>query len=199
MANIGYKALVKSQSSATVFTDEATTTSDDTTYKITNTAKQIFDYDTEIVVEDSAVATTEDYIVNRLDGSVTFESVDAGRVITFTGKYVTLTTITEAKAFSFDGTVDMGDKTVFQNTAREYEPLLLSATATIGMFYDVDNYFINMLIDGEIKVVEFYYDNTEEPFRFYALVSGDSLSIAIESLIEESVSLQVTDKMIVEA
>lgn len=199
MAAVGYKALIKEQSSAIVFTDEATTTADDQIYQMTNTAKRIFDYDTDVVVEDGGSPTAESYTLNRLNGTVTFTSVDAGRVITLTGKYVTLVDVVEAKEFSFDGALDMGDKTVFQNTERTYEPLLLSATATIGKFHSIDNYFINMLFNGNVKVLEFYYDNTEDPFRVYALVSSDSLAIPIEALQEESITLQITNEMIVEA
>jgi len=199
MALAGNKALIKEQSAATVFTDEATTTADNQIYQITNTTKRIFDYDTTLIVEDAAVPTTENYTVSKLNGTVTFDSIDAGRVITFTGKYVTLVNVVEAKEFSFDGVQDMGDTTVFQNEDRTFKPLLRSATATISKFYSIDNYFIDMLFNGDVKVIEFYYDNAENPFRVYALVSSDSLAIPIEALQEESINLQITDEMIVEA
>ena len=201
MALAGYKALVKEQSSATTFTDEATTTADDTTYQITSTSKRIWDFDTALVVEDDGSTTTETYTFNKLDGTVTFESSDSERVITVTGKYVALTTVVEAKAFSFDGTCDMLDKTVFQDEAREYAAGLLSAQITIGKFFSVDEYYVDMWDNKTIKVVEFNADSddTDGVFRVFARVSGDNVSSSIEGLVEEGITLQCTNKMIAEA
>lgn len=193
----GYLAKVKEQSSAITFTDEATTTSDDTTYLMSASTKRIFDYETVLVVEDAAVPTVESYTVNKLAGTVTFDSVDAGRVITFTGKYVTLVDVVEAKEWTFEASTDMGDVTIFEDTDMSFKPLLTMGTATIGKFYSIDNYFIELLINGNIKVLEFYADASGVPFRCFALVSSDSLNIAIESLIEESVSFQITNQFIV--
>jgi hypothetical protein len=195
--NAGFLAKVKEQSSATVFTDEATSTSDDTTYQMTDSAKRIFDFDTVLIVEDAGSPTTDNFTVNKLAGTVTFESSDGGRVITFTGKYVTLVDVVEAKEWNFDATTDMGDVTIFEDTDRSFKPLLTMGTATIGKFYSIDNYFIDLLFNGEIKVLEFYADASQEPFRAFALVSSDSINTAIESLVEESITFQITNQFII--
>jgi len=62
-----------------------------------NTGKNIWSYDSTIVVYDDGVETTEEYRVSRLTGSVTFDSVDAGRVITVSGEYTVPTTVATAK------------------------------------------------------------------------------------------------------
>ena len=198
MALQGYKALVKAESSQIGFTAEATTTSDNQTYTITDTAKDIWAFNSTVTVLDSAVPTVENFTVNRLNGSVTFDSVDGGRVITLTGTYVTLTDVAEAKEFSFDGETDMSDNTVFQNANRGFQPTLRTATATLGKFYSIDNFFMSMLLDGTTKVIELYADSTTNPFRFYANVADNSLDIPIEDLLEETITLQVTNQMIVE-
>jgi len=72
MALQGYNALVKTQSSAIAFTDEATTTSDNKTYQITNATKRIFDYETELIVKDDASVVTG-YSFNKITGTVTFQ------------------------------------------------------------------------------------------------------------------------------
>ena len=198
MALQGFKALVKAESSQIGFTAEATTTSDNQTYTITDTAKDIWAFNSTITVLDSAVPTVEDFSVNRLNGTVTFGSVDGGRVITLTGTYVTLTDVAEAKEFSFDGETDMADNTVFQDSDRGFQPTLVMATATLGKFYSIDNFFMDMLLDGTTKVIELYADSTTNPFRFYANVSDDSLEIPIEDLSEETITLQATNQMIVE-
>ena len=112
----GFKALVKAQSSSTAFTGEATTTSDNQNYVVTDTAKRIFPLDATIVVKDGGSPTAEDYTLSRLannDINVTFGTVDAGRVITMDGEYVTLTTIATASSYSFTATSDALDNTPF--------------------------------------------------------------------------------------
>jgi len=199
MALQGYRATIKEQSSSVPFTDEATTTSDNITYQITDTNKKIWAYDSTIVVEDATIPTTESYTLNRLDGSVTFESADAGRVITVTGDYVLLTTVAEAREYSFEAERETLDATFFQDASRQHKVGLLSASATIGKFYTTDNYFIEMLLNGTTKVVEFYADaTTDADFRVFANVSSDTVSSAVESLTDESISLQVTDRMVSE-
>jgi len=194
----GIGALVKSESSQVGFTDEATTTSDDTIYQITDSAKRIWGFNSTIVVEDAAVPTVEPYTVNRLNGTITFESSDGGRVITVTGDYVLLTTVAEAKEWSADISRDMLDNTVFQDQDRSFQPGLIGGTATIGKFYDTSTYFIDMLLDGTTKVIELYADSTDTPIIMYANVSAESITSAVEALTMESISLQITNKMIME-
>lgn len=198
MALQGYMAKVKTQSTAIAFTDEATTTSDNKTYQIAAVGKRTLDYNTDIVVKDGLTAITDGFRVNRIDGKVIFNTAQV-RTIKVSGKYVTLSEVASANEFAFDGTCDMGDVSVFQNANREYLPTLISATATIGKFYDIDGFFVNSLFDGSVKVFELYADPTDEPFRFYGIISGDSIGATVEGLITESVSVQVTDTMIVEA
>jgi len=197
MALQGYRALVKAESSQVPFTDEATTSGDNLNYQITDTGKQIIAFGSTVVVEDGGVPTTEDYTLSRLNGTVTFGTAVA-RTITITGDYVVLTTVAEAKAFTFDLSRELGDSTVFQESDRKFTPTLATATASLSQFYDTANYFIDMLLDGTTKVVELYADSTDDPIRIFANVSSDSIAVSVESLIEEGVTLQATGKMIAE-
>lgn len=200
MALAGYRAIIRAQSSATAFTAEATSTSDDKTYTITDSNKAIFDYDTTLIVLDDGIATTEEYTLSKLNGTVTFDSVDATRVITLTGAYVTLTTVVEGTSFNADFTLDMGDVTVFQDTVKNFKALLLSGTMTIGKFYSIDNYFLDLLFDKEIKVIEFRADSSDSYFlRVFGSVSSDGVGSTVEGLVNESISIQCTDEMIKEA
>lgn len=194
----GYKSLIKEESSLIGFTDEATTTSDDTSYQITDTAKRIWGFNSNIIVEDAGVPTVEKYTLSRLTGVVTFESANPARVITITGDYVVLTTTAEAKEWAIDFTADMLDVTVFQDSSREFKPGLKSASASIGKFYTIDKYFMDMILNGTTKVIEFYADAAAPPIRVYALVASDNISDPVEGIIEESIDLQITDRMIVE-
>ena len=196
MALNGYMAAVKAQSSAVAFLDEPTTTSDNTVYTITDTAKKIWDLDTEIVVEDGGVPTTESYKVNRLKGQITFSSANPARVITVSGSYVVLTTIGQAKAFTFNGTADVIDSTTFASTGfRTFEAALVSGTASLNKFYEVANFFINLLLSGERVVIEYYPDDTGDPISFFALAADDTIDSPVEGLIEESIDFQITTEI----
>jgi len=200
MALAGYKAIVKSQSSAVALVAEATSTSDNQVYQITDSNKRILDFATAVVIDDGGSPTAENYTINRLDGLITFESVDAGRVITVDGAYVVLTQVAQAKSYNFNGVTDMGDTTVFQKQYREFKPLLSSATITLGKFYSVDNYFLDLLKSKEVFVVEIKPDDSGTfVMRVYATVASDGVSSTVEGLIEEGISLQATDEMIMEA
>lgn len=195
MALAGHKALVKAQSSAIAFTDEATTTSDNQTYIITDTAKRIWDLNTAIVVEDAGVPTTESYTLNRLTGEVVFVTVDAGRVITVTGAYVVLTTVAESKSFTFSGSRDSLDITAFQDEYREYVSGLLTGTADLGRNYETDVVLSDLLFDGVVKVIEYYPVSTGDPIRFYGLATANAVDAAAETIVEESLSFQITNEL----
>ena len=197
MALQGFLSLVKAQSTPISFIDEATTTSDDKVYQISNTSKRTWSYADDVEVKDDGSIASETYIVDKLNGIITFNSVDNTRNITVSGKYVALTIVAEAKAWTFDGTTDLVDSTVFDKTAKEFTPTLNSATITINKFYDIDNYFIDVLQNKEVIVVELYADKNDDPIKLFAMVSSNSISTSIESLIEEGISLQATDKMII--
>ena len=79
MALQGYNCNIKVASNGVAMTDEATTTSDNISYQITDSAKRIVDLNTAITVKDGGTATTEKYTFNYITGTVTFTSADAGR------------------------------------------------------------------------------------------------------------------------
>jgi len=192
MALRGYLALVKASSTPIAFTDEATSTSDNKTYIIANLAKILWDLDTLVVVEDAATPTIEEYTVSRLTGSIAFDTVDAGRVITVTGAYVATTTVAEAKNFSFNGSADALDATPFQNTFRDFKAGNVTATAELGRFLELDDLFVDMLLDGERKIIEYYPSSAGDPIRFFAVANSRNVESPQAGLIDETISFNVT-------
>ena len=193
MAKQGFNSLIKAQSSAVVFTDEATTTGDDISYQITDTSKRLWDLETPILVEDSAVPTTESFKVNRLTGTITFESA-VSRTITVSGSSVTPVTVAQGKSFTFNGVREVLDNTIFQNESRTFQSGLLTGTAEIGRFY-VDTFFFDQLLNGEIKILEFYADDSLDPIRAFGLVTSETIEDPVAGLVEESISFQLTDNI----
>jgi hypothetical protein len=195
MALRGYLAEVKIQSTPVAFTEEATSTSDNQTYTITDTGKNIWSYDSTIVVYDDGVETTEEYTVSKLTGSVTFDSVDAGRVITVSGEYTVPTTVATAKDYTFNATADMHDNTAFQSAYRTFQPVLVTGTADLGRFYVADSTFQGMISTPEVKIIEYYPASDGDPFRFFAVMNSNSISASVDGLIEETVSFNITTEV----
>jgi hypothetical protein len=193
MALRGYLASVKAMSSGTSMTDEATTTSNNISYQITATNKRILDLNTPVLVEDGGVATIESFTVDYINGIITFESVDT-RTITISGKYVTPVTIATANSFGFSGAAESLDNTVFGSAYKQFESGLISGTATLGMFYVVDNIFVDSLLDGSVKLVEYYVSPTKK-ITFYGVLTGDTVDSTVGGLITESVTFQITTQM----
>ena len=194
MPRLGYLASIKGQSSAVAMTAEATTGTGNISYQITNSAKRILDLNTDVVVNVAGSPVTTGFTINYLTGTVTFETT-ATRTVTITGAYVVLTAIADGKSFSFTGTRETLDKTVFKDTFKGFEAGLLSGTAEIGRLYVNDVYFLDWLLDGTVKVIEFYVADSVTPIRFYAILTGDNTEATVEGLVEESLSFQITKEL----
>lgn len=194
MALKGYLAKVKVISSGVAMTDEATSTSDDTNYQITDANKRIFDLNTAIIVKDDGTATTESYDIDYINGIIGFGTIDATRVITVTGAYVTPVEAATAKSFSFTGAADALETTAFQNTSKTYQPGLITATAELGRFHVSDDIFIDALLSGALTLIEYYVNDTDK-ISFYGVMTNDSVSSEVAGLIEETISYQVTTQI----
>lgn len=189
----GFNSLIKATSSPITFTDEETITTDNLSYQITDTSKRLWDIQTDVVVKDGGIETTEDYSINYLTGTVTFETATT-RTITVSGAFVTASDVASGKSFSFNGVNDVQDSTVFQLQDRTFESGLISATGEIERFFITDSFFIDQLFDGDIKLIEFYPDSDGQPISFYALVSSDEIDVTVGELIMESISFQAVTK-----
>lgn len=193
MAHKGYLASIKGQSSTVALTDEATTASGNQIYTITNVAKRILDLATPVVVKVGGSVVTTGFTIKYLTGQIVFNTV-ATRTVTVSGKYVLLTELAQGRSYSFTGTSDMLDKTVFKNAYRQFEAGLKTGTADITVLY-ADNYFYDWLMDSSVKVVEFYISDALAPIRFFAIVSDNSRNIPVEGLVDESITLQITKEI----
>lgn len=195
MALQAYAAEVKLKSSGIAMTDEATSTSDDKTYQISASTKRILDLNTSIIVKDDGTATSESYEIDYLNGSVTFDSVDAGRVITITGAYLTPATVATADKFSISITGDALDITPFNSDGdREFEQGLISGTATLSRFHATDDLLIDPILDGETAIIELYLTDTDI-LRCYGVYTTNGQESPVEALIKETVTFQITTQI----
>lgn len=192
MAIAGKKARLKISGTAIVFTDEATTTSDNLTYQITNAVKRVWDRTVTIVVEDGGVPTVEVYTINRLTGTVTFGSAVV-RTITVTGSYLPMAVAAECYDYNYSIEADNQDSTQFGDTFIHRVQGLLDVSGSISRFYAIDDVFIDKILAGEIFVIEFYTDFSQAAdILVWAILASDEDSASVDGLVEEGLEFEGT-------
>ena len=192
MALQGYLASVKAISTGVAMTNEATTATG-ASYQITNSAKRILDLNTPIIVNDGGTPTTEAYTIDYLNGRVTFGST-ASRTITITGAYLTPATIATADTFNFSATAEAYENTAFGTQYKSFQAGLISGTATLGRFFVTDSLFIDALLDGEYKILE-YYVSSGNKISFYGIITSDNVDATVSSLVREELTFQITNQI----
>lgn len=153
MAKAGKRAQIKISGEPVVFTDEATTTSDNTTYRITNQTKTPWCRVCTITVEDGGVPTAESFTLNRLTGEVTFTS-SAVRTITVTGSYLPTTTVAEANEFSYSIEGNNEDVTFFTKDYMLRKQALKDFTGSFSQWSATDRTAFNALLGADDVVGE---------------------------------------------
>lgn len=193
----GKKALVKVSGDPLVLTDEATTSTDDQNYQITNADKRILPLNATITVEEDGVTTAESYTLNRLSGTVTFNSIDAARgVVTVSGQYLPLSIAAECHEWSFTINGENIDVTRFQDDWNRRKQGLKSGEGSLSRWWDTDTYFADALIAGDPVVIELYAQDDLNPDRVFAMLNSDEMSAAVDGAVDDSVSFESTDELL---
>ena len=190
MAQPGFNCSIKVQSSAVTMTAEATTTSDNITYQISDSSKRIIDLNTPVSISG---AGTDPYVINYLTGEVVFKTADT-RTIAVTGKYVSPIEVVSAKEYNVTFTGEALDQTEFGTRFKEFVQGLISGTASLSRYFVADDTFIDMLLNSEYKIFEFYVNDTEKVSAF-ALITNDAITTNTGGLVEESINLQLTTSL----
>lgn len=188
----GKNAKILAYGSSIVFTDEATTSTDNRTYQITDTTKRIWCKDCTIVIKDGGSPTTENYTLDRLTGRVIFETTGT-RTITISGYYLPTHTIGCAYEYTWTLSADNADATCFEHQFMGREQTLKDFSASISKFYDTTNYFFNKLFSDDEFVIEFYVDGSSSPdLRAWGKIATDEDSASVDGLVEESIDIEGT-------
>lgn len=193
MALAGKKAKILAYSAAVSMTAEATTATGDTVYQITDTTKRILCKTCTITVKDGGSPTVETYTLDRLTGRVTFGSAVV-RVITIDGFYLPVTTVANAYEYTWTCSADNADDTTFEASFIDRKQTIKDFAASISQFYDVSNYFYDLLQGDGQFVLEFYSVGTSSPdVRAWAKIASDEISGAVDGLVEESLDFEGTN------
>jgi hypothetical protein len=192
----GRLVTIKVSGDAVAFTTEATSTEDNIKYQIDDTSKRVWDRDTTPTIYDDGVETSEDYTVNKLEGTITFESADEIRVITVSGKYLPMSTASYAHEYSYARGVDLIDVSKFGDTYKSRIADLKYASGTISQWDVTDTYFEDALTAGDPVVLEFRDESTSDPIRCWALLESREMAAALGNAQDEIVSFISTDELL---
>lgn len=193
-----YQFNIKRQGISTVFTDEAMTLVSGNTYKITDTAKEIWDRTVLPAFEDNAVPIVDTDIdsIDYLQGTVTFTGAKAGP-ITVSGQYIPTSTdlcITQA---SLECTVELEEtqniKTIqtdsgYKSRTAKLKDVSMSVTAFNDLLKIVNAQFNN----EEVLLIEILIGDTDiQTVRGWFVIESDNDSGAVADVEMEEVSFQL--------
>ncbi|MBC8587111.1 hypothetical protein [Paratissierella segnis] len=187
-ARAGNEVDVKISGDAVVATGLSTITSDNQTYQIEDTLKQVIKENTPVTIYDNGVVTSEKYTIDRLNGKIEFETIDATRIITIDCTYLPLMTVAEAHTADFNDEVETLDATTFKCNYRKRIFGLQYAYGTLSHFNILDNLLRNALLKRNMVVLEIKFTEIDEPVRMYAMLEKNELKLAVDSIQDTTVS-----------
>lgn len=189
-ATAGKLANVKVSGTAVSFTDEATTTTDDQTYKITDTTKIPWHRTAAITVEVGGSPVTTGFTINRLTGEVVFDTV-ATRTVTVTGSSLPMADVAQAYEYTLTIEADNQEATPFKQEFINRVQGMKDVSASISRYFVVDDVFLDQVTAGADCVLEFYLDYTDDAFcRVWALIASDEVSAAADGVVEDAIDFE---------
>ena len=202
MALAGKRANVKVSGDSVIFENESVLNLDDKNYQIEDVNKRVFDRKAEISVYVDEVITGESYSVNRLRGIIEFDDEDSERgEVTLDGEYLPMSKAGGANEYDYTIEADNLEATEFQSDWITRVQGLLDISGSLSIWYDLDDYFADALMDESVVVIEFYSsDNVEPDLKCWAVLDSDEMSVAVDGLVEQSVDFEGTsdiDKRVV--
>lgn len=177
-------------------TDLTTATNDYQTYQIEDELRQVIALGTPIVVKNHGEKTDEKYTVNRLSGTITFETADETREVTVDCTYLPLVKVAEAHTVSYTEGVDLHEVPKFGDEYKRRIPGLKYASGSLAHWNILDSIFNDALISGKPVLIEYQHSETGKTNRLFAYLESVEMSAAVDNPQEESVSFISTDEFV---
>lgn len=167
-----------------------------TMFQIDDSAKKYWSRENPVVVEwseDGEVWEPADGCwVQHAGGNVRFlESVDLEKDVRVSAHFVTTTLAVQTREFSMSISNGLLDSTVWGDSWRKKVGNVVDASGTITGFHNVDNLFIDKILDGKTVLIEMDPDVTDPDgteWSVYAVLNQQELAVAIESIAGATVS-----------
>lgn len=164
----GYVTKIMKSGTATVMTGEAMSLVSGKTYKVTAASKSALDRTTAAVIKDNGVSVASNNIedIDYLFGRVTFASgYTPTGPITIDGKYLPLTQVAGANAFTLTQTAVAIDNTDYEtaqgnNGFRTYEYGLRTVSLSLNGIYKPTNGFQDILSGRAEAIIEINVDGS---------------------------------------
>lgn len=138
------------------------------------------------------VANPSAYTLNRLTGTVTFNSALAtDATVTIQGEYLAPSTVAESYEYTWTIEADNQDASAFQDSFVKRKQGLLDVSAELSRWY-VDEAFFDLLDQDKTFVVEFYADGSATTLRAWMKIASNEVSSSVDGLVEESLELEGT-------
>jgi hypothetical protein len=196
MSLTGKDVSIKISGAGVLATDLTTATNDYQTYQIEDELRQVIALDTPIVVKNHGEKTDEKYKVNRLNGTITFETADETREVTVDCTYLPLIKVAEAHTVSFTEGVDLHEVPRFGDEYKRRIPGLKYASGSLAHWNILDSTFHDALISGNPVLIEYKHSESGKTNRLFAYLESVEMSLAIDNPHEQSVSFISTDEFI---
>ena len=203
MAQPGYSLLVRKGGFATTMTNEATTILGSTSFKITDATRRVMDPNQpwHIKVGTTSQAYSVISSVDFVSGEIELKSAAASASLTWTGKYIPITTATdtmvEARGFTLNDSNDLLDKTVFTGTGNRVRLRLAGlndvdlSVETIAAKQDMA-YLSTCHFNGSQVVTEVYFGDATLPrFRGFCKIESIEYSGNVEDLLQTNVTFKI--------
>lgn len=203
MAQPGYSLLVRKGGFATTMTNEATTILGSTSFRITDATRRVMDPNQpwHLKVGTTSQAYTVISSIDFVSGEIELKSAAASASLTFTGKYIPITTATdvmfEARGFTLTDSNDLLDKTVFTGTGNRTRLRLAGlndvdlSVETIMPKQDMA-YLSTCHFNGSQVVTEVYFGDATLPrFRGFCKIESIEYTGNVEDLLQTNVTFKI--------
>lgn len=195
MAFPGKNCLVTISGTAASLSTATWVSADNLVYQAASTSEQgqPLEHDGGYTVSTTSGALSSTaYTLNRLNGSVIFATT-AARNLTVVGNYLPTSAVASAHGFAFNLAAANADVTPFQNEWMKRIQTIKDLTGSLEDFHN-DVSLGNRLASTEDPVaLTIHVDSTSSYWsRFYAWLSGDDISAAVDGVVEGSVGFEGT-------
>ena len=179
------------------FTKKATTANPQRTrYTVIDEACRYFDKNSSITVYINDVAASSGWWVEYLGGVVCFlTSLDSEDEVTVSGKRITVEQAGGFFNWSAELSSDTADITTFESGGwKENLPTIKGFSASAECYW-ADEKLSQRL--GQEVIVALYVDTSPSKKRYegYAIISSDSIEVAVDDVINESLEFEGTDRL----
>lgn len=201
MATAGYNSQVLLASLPSVaFTNEATTTSDLTTYTITNAAHRYFDKSVAVVTQTSPDGTTwttvtTGFTLFRANARVVFGTAQAaGTQVRFqSGNYFPYAAIAEAASCEFTAKMGMEDVTTFNTTGtKTFVPTTITGDLKYNSWWQ-NNTRVASLTTRDFLIVSFV-TATSNRYEGFCYASDCNIKTDVNKVVTQDLVFQLTDE-----